>query len=484
MSHAPKQLALEAYASALLSARATARVERHLAACTVCRAALAEVQAYAQLCEEARAETFAVPSWERLEAALDAPAKSAPPKSARRRQTGKLIALSWPLLALAAALAIAWLGKSDPEAAPRAKVAQQAHSPGSLPTPRMVVGFIGLLTGHATLVHNGVETPITLDSSVHEGDVLRTASDAQLHVQLAAGTGFALGSGTELAIARLRAGETELALAAGRVTSEVAKLAADARYHVLAGELHARVRGTRFWVERRAEVAVFVHEGQVEVARGNELLAQLTPGQGYPAARFSTPAASPAREPRVHFAPNELSHAVSLLLSAPPALRAFVVDGAAIPATSTLALRLPLGPTELTFEDQRGHIRTVQVDLNAPLTKLEPAALAELIAPKPGPVGYLSPEQISAVVRQAIDPLRRCYERNLRIEPKLAGKFALRIRVSAEGRVVRAELDVQAKLPIELERCIELEAQKLVFPKPEGGGPLSFEVPLNLKSTH
>jgi len=57
------------------------------------------------------------------------------------------------------------------------------------------------------------------------------------------------------------------------------------------------------------------------------------------------------------------------------------------------------------------------------------------------------------------------------------------MRVSAEGRVARAELASRTKLPADLARCIEMEVQRLIFPKPEGGGPLSFEVPLNLKSS-
>jgi hypothetical protein len=265
------------------------------------------------------------------------------------------------------------------------------------------------------------------------------------------------------------------------LASQVEKLADAAQYRVLASDLTASVRGTRFWVERGNEVAVFVQEGRVEVARGDQLLASLTPGQGYPAQRF---AERPAKsQDSVHFALAERDATVGLILPPLPALRAFIIDGAGFSLAGTLAMRFPPGPTELKFEDVRGQIRSVQLDLTAPLTKLEPAALAELIAPKPGPVGYLSPEQISSVVRAAIEPLRRCYERNLRVAPELESKFTLRIRVSAEGRVVRSEIDARAKLPIELERCVELEAQKLVFPKPEGGGPLSFEVPLNLKSS-
>jgi FecR protein len=487
MSHAPKLLALEAYAEARLSPRASAYLERHLSDCDVCRAALASVRAYARLRLEAReqnedahAELVPGASWQRLEALLDAaPKLAAHTQNKPRRRLGKWIALGWPVLAVAAALAIAWLGRLQPGVLPPTRVAQHTSSPRPA-TPRMIVGWVSLLAGQATLTQGASESAIALDTRVHEGDVLSTGADAQLHVQLGAATGFALAPNTRLRVATLRAGEIALELAAGRVANQVAKLEGPAQYQVRAGDLSASVRGTRFWVERSGEIAVFVHEGRVEVARGSELLASLTPGQGYPQQRF-TNAQREAQAP-VHFAPPDLDGTVGLILPPLPALRAFLIDGAALPVAGTLAMRLPPGPSELKFEDPRGQIRTVRVDLTAPLTTLEPAALAALLTPKPGPVGYLSPEQISSVVRTAIDPLRRCYERSLRFTPELESKFSLRIRVSAEGRVLRSEVDAREKLPIELERCIELEAQKLLFPKPEGAGPLSFEVPLNLKS--
>jgi hypothetical protein len=311
--------------------------------------------------------------------------------------------------------------------------------------------------------------------------VLRTEAAAQLHVMYGAETGFALAAETELRVSRLRADQTELALATGRVANQVAKLSERASYQVLVEELTVSVRGTRFWVARRAEPSVFVSEGRVEVSRHGQLLATLEPGHGFPAALFAGKASG--RDAPVHVMAPSGATSFALVLPPLPSLHAWLVDDAPVSSAGTLAMRLPPGPTQLKFEDQRGQVRTVQVDLNAPLVALEPAALSELIAPKAAAVGYLSPEQISPVVRSAIEPLRRCYERNLRVEPKLESKFVLRMRVSAEGRVVRSEVDGKAQLPLDLERCIEMETHKLVFPKPEGGGPVSFDVPLNLKST-
>jgi hypothetical protein len=478
MSHAPKFLALEAYAGGLLSTRATAQVERHLARCAECRQALAQVRAYAVLREDARAEQPAAPSWEQLEAALANAPQVAPAPA--RRKSGRLIALAWPLLAVAATLAIAWLGRSGPLALDGAQpVARPAATPA--PEAPKLIGWVSLLAGSASIEHAGTRNPVTLDTPIQEGDTLRTAAAAQLHVAFGVETGFALAPESELQIRRLRVGETELALAAGRLTNQVQKLAERASYRVHVDALTASVRGTRFWVAHSAEPSVFVSEGRVEISRDGQLLAMLEAGHGYPAARFADKA-RPEGAP-VHVMPASGANSFALVLPPLPTLHAWLVDGAPVSPAGTLAMRLPPGPTQLQFEDLRSQIRSIQVDLNAPLTALEPAALSELIAPKAIPTGYLRPEQISPVVRSAIEPLRRCYERNLRVEPKLESKFALRMRVSAEGRVVRSEVDAKAKLPLDLERCIEMETYKLIFPKPEGGGPVSFEVPLNLKSS-
>ncbi len=477
MTHAPKLFALEAYAQRLLSPRATAQLERHLAGCSICREALAAVRAYAELRAEAQTEVPAELSWERLEAALAAaPTRSA--GTSPRRNVGKLIALSWPLLAVAATLAIAWFGKSGGDGVEPSR--PHASAPAPAPEAQKVLGWVSLLAGSATLEHDGVQGELRLDSPIREGDVLRTGPKASLHVALSSETGFAVAADSELRVARLRAGETELALARGRVANRVQKLNERERYRVAVADLTASVRGTRFWVALGDEPSVFVEEGRVDVSRGDTLLSSLTAGQGFPAALFAAPGAGARAS--VHLMPRAGPESFALVLPALPAVRAWQIEDAPVSAAGTLAMRLPPGPSELEFEDVRGQIRSVRVDLNAPLVALTPADLSELIAPKAMPVGYLSPEQISAVVRGAIEPLRRCYERNLRVAPQLESKFALRMRVSAEGRVVRSEVDGNAKLPLDLERCIELEAHKLVFPKPEGGGPVAFEVPLNLKS--
>ena len=76
-------------------------------------------------------------------------------------------------------------------------------------------------------------------------------------------------------------------------------------------------------------------------------------------------------------------------------------------------------------------------ELRERVTALEPAALAKLVAPKEVRTGYLEPEQISGVIKAGLEPLRRCYERGLRVVPTLAGKLVLVKRLVREGMVRR-----------------------------------------------
>jgi ferric-dicitrate binding protein FerR (iron transport regulator) len=494
MSHAPKLLALEAYASGLLSTAGAARVERHLGACARCNQALAEVRSYALLREDAERSDVPLLDWNRFEAALDAsPSQAAAQAGAALRtqpvprRSGKLIALAWPVLAIAATLVFAWIGMSGqpvPEASAPARTLPAA-APAMLGDA--LIAQVTLLAGSVTLEQDGVTRPLTLSSEVREGAHLITGPGAALHVTWSSGTGVALGESSSLRLAKLRRDEVELDLEQGSVVNQVHILAAGQRYAVRSGELSAHVRGTRFTVERQAASAspalqgdrVAVQEGRVEVQRAGQVLALLTPGQSYEHPKRDKPA--PVVQQSVHGAVALHADWGTLQLPALGDLHAWIIDGQPIAPHGGLSLRLPLGSTQLTFEDARGQIRSVAIDLRERITTLEPVALAKLVAPKEARSGHLEPEQISRVIKAGVEPLRRCYERGLRVLPSLAGKLVLSVRVGADGRVTRAE-PKGSELPLEVSRCISQEAGRMVFPKPEGGGAVSFEVPLNLKS--
>jgi hypothetical protein len=512
MSHAPKQRALEAYVADQLSPRGQLRLERHLATCDNCRETLVQVRAYGRLRLEARDQEVPELDWERMQAALEAealfgsraePRASTPTPAAdtvrlvqpgaqraQPRPRGKWIALTWPLLAVAATLAIAWIGLHGGQGVEDARAPGAAAKLAQTSAPR--AGRVSLIAGEAWLEQAGSRTPLTLASEVPEGARLITGADALVHVLLADGTGFALGADGSLRLGELTPAGIRLDLERGSLSNQVRKLEAQQHYVVTLGALSARVRGTRFVVEGNAQGAptsgparVFVHEGRVEVARDGAIVALLGPGQGFESPTPSTPT-PPAPERVIQGIDTSLSALTdawgTLTLPGMDALHAWIVAGERVAPEGGLRMRLPRGPTQLTFEDARGQVRSVTVELQERETVLEPALLAKLVAAREVRAGRLAPEQITQVFRAGLDPLRRCYERGLRVRPTLAGKFTLRMRVGADGRVQRAEPQDSGELPAEIARCISQEALRLVFPKPEGNGPVSFEVPLNLKS--
>jgi hypothetical protein len=518
VSHAPKQRALEAYAEQLLSPPARARVEAHLVRCASCRAGLSEVRAYALLREQAAAEAAPEPSWEQLERALERapqadrqhveaharesiaeaiaearqpfaeaskgarkPAEQRPHAVARPGSagSGRMIAIAWPLLAVAATLVIAWLGASGvPDQVPSA-TPQAARAPVE-PAALALVGRVTLIAGAASLSLGDHSTRVDLHTEIREGSLLVTERDALLHVALGAGTGFVLGPESRLRVVELRAGRTRLELVVGSVANQVEKLAAQAQYRVLTGDIVASVRGTRFLVEQAQGTRVAVQEGLVEVTRGGKVVALLSAGQSFEAPQRG---AAAALEVTIHELARALGELRALHLPPLPQLRNWRIDGAALSAQGELSMRMPPGIAQLSFEDMRGQVRTIEIDVNEAETRVDPLWLAKLVAPKDPPrSGHLEPEQIAKVIKAGLDPLRRCYERSLRVRPGLEARLTLSVRVGPDGRVQRAAANGAQQLPQELEQCLASETGRLLFPKPEGGGSMSFEVPINLKA--
>lgn len=473
MSHAPKQAALEAHAAELLSPAGRARVERHLAGCSVCRETLAAIRAYTSLRQDAELESLPELSWDRLSKALDKPL---PTPAASTSSKGRTIALVWPLLAVAATLLIAWIGLSG-GTTPSAPLAAKVPPPRAGPAAELPLeGRVTLISGQAFLERGGERTSLTLDSKLAEHSVLVTAPNSELHVVLGGETGFVLSSDSRVHLAELREQGIHIELTLGSLASRVKKLSAEQRYSVATADITAHVRGTRFLVERREGVRVFVHEGTVEITQLGKTLAMLTPGQSF---AVPTRSALGPSDRQVHAL--SLDQGVALQLPPLPSVRAWLVDGAPMSAQGALAMRVPPGPLSLPFQDLRGQVRNLELLIGESGSTLDEVSLARLVAPETRN-GHLEPDQISAVVRAGLDPLRRCYERSLKTVPSLAGKLTLVMRVGADGHVVRAEAKGSSELPRELQRCLAQEAGRLRFPRPEGGGELSFEVPLNLKS--
>jgi hypothetical protein len=473
MAHAPKVNALEAYVEGRLSAPAQARLLAHVRDCAVCERRLASIKQYRSLREEAKQEPSATLSWERLEQALERESRAQPARE--RPSSGRIVALAWPVMALAATFVLGWfalsqqaeLARTPPRALPPEE--QRAEQPRR-------EGWVTLAAAHAELV-DGAETRVARPGLVvREGMLLRTGPASELHVALGDGSALVVESDSEVRVARLRGEESRLELLRGSLFSGVKKLPRAERYEVAFGTHVAQVRGTRFRVERRADEAVAVFEGRVVVLAGETLVADLAAGQRWPA----TSKRGSDREIR---GADPASRAwPTLALPSVPGVAAWEFGASQLPASGLLAMRVPPGRHELHFSDLRGKRHVLAVDVAQEGATLDEASIQRLLAQQNEASGELSPEAIEPVVRGGLDVLRRCYEHSLRRDPSLTGKLLLAIRVAPDGHVARASLRVDgAELPIDLERCIETEARGWKFPQPRGGS-VEFEVPLNLKA--
>ncbi len=466
--HAPKLAAIEALLEGRLSAQARARLEAHLAACETCRRARDAVREYAAMRDAARALPMPELSFEALAHRLDA---SPTPK----RTSGKWIAVALPVLSLVATVIIGWVGISGQReaqelaarSAPRTQPVRDAARSDSVSAPQ---------TGQITLAM--AETAL---GDVREGMRLETGPNEELHVRLRAGTGILLWPDSALEITRLRGAEVLLTLLKGRVSNEVSPLAHGSRYAVAAAAYRAEVRGTSFEVGLLSEVVdVAVHEGRVAVLRDGVTISTLGPGERFQS-RGDAPAPSDAR--RVIGLSREGETAV-VELPELSTVAAFWVEGTRLPASADIAMRWPPGALSLEIEDAVGRRYPMTLEVATEGTRLEEAAIRRLMREADDArLGTLDPALISPVIRAAIPTLKRCYERALKIAPKLEGTLTLSIRVAPDGHVARAEVRGQTELPEALAHCIVTEVRGLMFPRPDGG-PVQLELPLKLAAGH
>ena len=262
--HAPKRMALEAYADGLLSDEGSARLERHLETCEICREALAQRRSYDELIDASRASAPTI-DWERssidavlsaearrlIEAAADtsATSSSTPPPASSEDRGATVVALSrWrrpvaaaPLAAAALLLGVLWLSRPAPVAeAPstRDRIGERNADPSSesspaAPTPLMGESFSGRVVAEIALGDAPDDSPDTplrdspvetmLGAELHEGDVLH-ARGRELHASFAPHAALRLRAG-ELRVEQARTGNGEspeaslfLGLTGGTVT--------------------------------------------------------------------------------------------------------------------------------------------------------------------------------------------------------------------------------------------------------------------------
>lgn len=88
---------------------------------------------------------------------------------------------------------------------------------------------------------------------------------------------------------------------------------------------------------------------------------------------------------------------------------------------------------------------------------------------------------IARVVRRARDVIRKCYERELIHEPKLAGKVEIEFTIGGNGDVTDANASEATTMTnAKVVSCIRKAMEHLKFPAPSGGQPVTVTYPFVL----
>jgi outer membrane biosynthesis protein TonB len=94
-----------------------------------------------------------------------------------------------------------------------------------------------------------------------------------------------------------------------------------------------------------------------------------------------------------------------------------------------------------------------------------------------GPVGTLSKDEVTKVLKRHGNEVRSCYEQALRLKPTLAGKIAVKFIVGASGDVLQTEIASDTLNDENLKACMLNVVRSWKFPEPKGGGNVSITYP-------
>jgi hypothetical protein len=526
-AHPPKIAALIAHREGALSDAGRARIERHLASCPECRRARATIALYDDTASAIRATAAPALDWEKMERALAreiassgpaGPDASAPatgtaeprrastdteagaPATARtistvdRRARGAT-RTRWAALAIAAVVLLgvwAWPRRVPEELAHDAPIpaAVPELEPSAAPAP--LTASVTLIAGRSTARIAGEELPLSVGDALVEGASIATAARSELHLSIDRSTaserGLALGPSSAATLSRMREDAIEIALEGGTIASVTPPTGErSARYAVLAAAHRFEAHGTRFEVELEAPTegapigvgseaipgALFlaVTEGSVAVHRPDGTVVIVT-APGTWSSRGAGRATPEVREVR---GLGEPEGGARLALSHPDVVR-WEIDGQSFDGAGAVELRVRQGEHAIVALDASGRaFRTVAtVGGNGLTLGTRDIAIEPMRHQR---AGYLPPADIEGVVRRGMLRMRACYEHAMRDAPDLGGSLMMRITIGLEGEVTRAQV-VGGDVPEGLQTCVRGQAERWMFPPPEGG-PLTFEVPLS-----
>ncbi|MCZ7584966.1 MAG: TonB family protein [Deltaproteobacteria bacterium] len=93
--------------------------------------------------------------------------------------------------------------------------------------------------------------------------------------------------------------------------------------------------------------------------------------------------------------------------------------------------------------------------------------------------GAISPKDLIAVIRSHLGAVRGAYERQLKYDPNLSGRFRVEITVASDGRVGNVRVLEDTIGSKELAASLLRNIENWRFPSPSGGTPFTFSYPFN-----
>jgi TonB family protein len=96
--------------------------------------------------------------------------------------------------------------------------------------------------------------------------------------------------------------------------------------------------------------------------------------------------------------------------------------------------------------------------------------------------GSLPKEVIHRIVHRHVSEVKFCYEKDLLINPNLAGRVTVQFVVSGNGQVLSAVVAKSTLGSQTVENCIVEAVRRWTFPSPEDGGIVTVVYPFEFKS--
>ncbi|MFH1132272.1 MAG: AgmX/PglI C-terminal domain-containing protein [Pseudomonadota bacterium] len=303
-----------------------------------------------------------------------------------------------------------------------------------------------------------------------QGDRLLTET-GEVAFQWEEGSGAAIASESEIELKQLTSREQRFVLWQGRILSQVSRLADGVNYSVEANGIQASVKGTRFLVAIDSDhTIVEVYEGVVVVQPVNSATWSIDVPAGY-----RTKVAPSKSVPEVY--PMQATPHLALLNLQPWSTvhRVMTSTGSlevnSSPPGADLGFDgIPMGHTNLTLRTSFGR-HLIELRREGKLLQREWVN----VTPTNGQIALnlrqrgrsKSPrlqDGIYQVFVQRAGEIRWCYERRLKSDPELAGKFELQITIDETGTVSDVKIKRNTLSDPSVAKCASAAVKDWLFP--------------------